>query len=72
MANSKWSGGQRMSIGQGVSSFNLADTPAFLPMFTEVPSAPNPINLLSQFEMPSISKEFLIVAITSKVEKDTR
>lgn len=61
-----------MSISQGVSYFNLADTPAFLPMFTEAPYALNPINLLSQFEMPNISKEFLIVAIIPKEEKDMR
>lgn len=61
-----------MTISQGVSSFNLDAAPAFLPMFTEAPSVPNPINLLSQCEMLSILKEFFIVAVIPKAEKDTR
>ena len=43
MANPKWWGRQWMSFSQGVSSFNLDATPAFIPMFTEAPSVPNPI-----------------------------
>ena len=51
-----------------VSSFNLAATPAFLPKFTEAPSAPKPINMLSRFFIPSVSKELLIVAIRPDVK----
>ena len=52
-----------MSISQGVSSFNLAATPAFFPRFTEAPSAPKPINLVFQFLMPSALKELFIVVM---------
>ena len=57
-----------MSIRRGVSSFNLAAKPAFLPKFTEAPSAPKPINLLSQFLIPSVSKELLIVLVRPDIK----
>ena len=58
-----------MSFNQGVSSFNSAATPAFLPLFMEAPSVPNLINLLSKFVILSVSREFLIVATIPELKK---
>ena len=59
-----------MSISQGVSPFNLAATPMFLPKFTEAPYAPKTINVVFQLLMSSTLKALFIIAITPEEKKD--
>ena len=59
-----------MSISYGVSPFNLAATPMFLPKFTEAPYAPKTINVVFQLLMSSTLKALFIIAITPEEKKD--
>ena len=59
-----------MDVNQpGVSPFNLAATPMFLPKFTEAPYAPKPIKLVFQLLMSSTFKALVIIAITPEEKK---